>query len=66
MDGKKIQKYWDPEKLTNHCYLKKQVNNLLPGGEDGQICWKERVVVDFYNIPNHHIKPLNPEPVTIS
>lgn len=63
---KKLLPIWRPWKINKSPLLKKQVNKLLPGGEDGQICWKERVVVDFYNISNHHIKPLNPEPVTFS
>lgn len=45
---------------------KKEFNKLLPGGQDGQICWKECIVVDLDNVPNHHIEPLNPQPLTIS
>jgi hypothetical protein len=46
--------------------IKKKSRILLPGGQNDQICWKEVIVVDLNNIPNCHIEPLNPQPMTIS
>ena len=48
-------------------FSRNEINIInVPGGKDSEICWEKRVVVDFDNIPDYYIRPLNPQPMSIS